>query len=437
MPEEPMTEEDRQRIRDQVELIVEENAGEVAWDSDDEADVGYLFDPGVVLVRTDSGRVAVEDVLQILNDEGEFGAVTRREPDPDDDSGRTSLNLARIDLPGPEGPDRRDPRLVLRALDLLDAREVNIDEEHVASPEHWVHLSRGTSRLCPAGEPEATDETGPWPAVATDTSLGEGVRVAVVDSGWHDTALDPASIAAQWLGGVGGDPEPPGPMLRPYGGHGTFIAGVVRCLAPSAEVRVERFTGNGFALREWDMVIQLRQALETHPHLINLSAGATTRRDRPLLSFERFWNRDLSQVENCVLVAAAGNDGSPRHFWPASFDWAIGVGSLERDGSVSEFSNHGGSADVYAVGGEMVNAFPIGKYTCRETPHKGDVRTFTTGLARWSGTSFAAPVVVGLIAAKLTGGGDVHSARDAVLATAGTVTDEDGDVVPALLPPYT
>jgi subtilisin family serine protease len=432
-----MTEEDRERVRDQVALIVEENAGQVAWDSDEVSDLGYLFDPGVVLVRTDSGRVAVDDVLQILNDEGEFGAVRRREPDPDDDSGRTSLNLARLDLPGAEGPDRRDPRLVMRALDLLDAREVNIDEERVASPEHWVHLSRGTSRLCPAIEPRTTNATAPWPAVAANTSLGEGVRVAVVDSGWHDTALDPASIAAQWLAGVDGDPEPPGPMLRPYGGHGTFIAGVVRCLAPSAEVRVERFTGNGFALREWDMVIQLRQALETHPHIINLSAGATTRKNRPLLSFERFWNRDLSEVEDCLLVAAAGNDGSPRDFWPASFEWAVGVGSLNRKGKVSKFSNHGGSADVYAVGRGLVNAFPIGKYTCREAPHKGDVREFTTGLAKWSGTSFAAPVVAGLIAAELTGGGNVHDAWAAVQARAGTVTDEDGDVVPALLPPYT
>jgi subtilisin family serine protease len=431
-----MTEEDRQRVRDQVELIVEENRGRVAWDSDDASDLGYLFDPGVVLVRTDSGRVAVDDVLQILNDEGEFGVVARREPDLGDDSGRTPLNMARIDLPGPEGPDRRDPRLVLRALDLLDAREVNIDDERVASPEHWVHLSRGTSRLCPAIEPRTTDETEPWPAVAADASLGEGVRVSIVDSGWHDSALEAGSIAAQWLGGVDGDPEPPGTMLRPYGGHGTFIAGVVRCLAPSAGVRVERFTGSGFALREWDMVVQLRQALNNKPHLINLSAGSTTRKDRPLLSFERFWNRDLSEVEDCLLVAAAGNDGSPRHFWPASFDWAVGVGSLDRNGSVSKFSNHGGSTDVYAVGRGLVNAFPLGDYTCREAPNKGKVRSFTTGLARWSGTSFAAPVVAGLIAAELTGGGNVHDAWAAVLARAGTVVDRDGDVVPALLPPY-
>ena len=94
-----------------------------------------------------------------------------------------------------------------------------------------------------------------------------------------------------------------------------------------------------------------------------------------------------------MLVAAAGNDSWAAPFWPAAFDWCVGVGSLDRDGRVSSFSNFGVSADVYALGRNLVNAFPDGTFECNETPDKGDIRVFSTGMARWSGTSFSAPVV--------------------------------------------
>ena len=62
------------------------------------------------------------------------------------------------------------------------------------------------------------------------------------------------------------------------------------------------------------------------------------------------------------------------------------------------FSNRGPWVDVYAIGRNHVNAYPDGRYVCKETPDKDDVRWFTTGMARWSGTSFATPVVAGILA---------------------------------------
>ena len=98
---------------------------------------------------------------------------------------------------------------------------------------------------------------------------------------------------------------------------------------------------------------------------------------------------------------------------------------------MSAFSNFGVSADVYALGRNLVNAFPDGTFECRETPDTGDVRVFSTGMARWSGTSFAAPVVAGLIAREIseTGAG-AQDARDAVLARA--VPDSDPTIGPIL-----
>lgn len=434
MPSRDLAAEDvRRRIVDQIDLIRADHDPNVAWDSDDPADFGYLYDPQVLLVRSDD-RARVDDVLGILNGTGDFTGDVAEAPLPPSPSGRVPLNLTRLLLPGRVDGD---PRQVPLALEVLDDRQVNTATDNVATPDHWMHFAgNGGTRLCPAIEPQETGLRKPWPRVVDDPSRGDGVRVCVVDSGWHAPAGQ--RQMTRWLSGVDGDPEPnSGPTLGPYAGHGTFIAGVLRCLAPAAEVFVERFLGGTGAIRESDMVLQLRETLLREPHLINLSAGAVTRLHRPLLSFELFWEQDLRETKNCLLVAAAGNDATSDPFWPAAFEWALGVGSLDRDGRVSSFSNYGVSADVYALGRNLVNAYPDGTYVCRETPDRDDVRVFETGLARWSGTSFAAPVVAGLVAGQLTGGRDVFAARDAVLAMAGTVTDPDGTDEPSLSLPYT
>ena len=236
-----------------------------------------------------------------------------------------------------------------------------------------------------------------------------------------------------WLSGVTGEPEPvpipdPPGQLREYAGHGTFVAGLVRAMAPACDLHVLNFAVDkdfpGGGVLESQLVAQLDAALghSPLPDLINLSAGCPTRLDRPLRSFE-VWRADLlakMPESDLILVAAAGNNSSPGRFYPASFDWAVGVGSLDLDGRVSNFSNFGASVDVFALGRNLINAFPLGTYICRERPNAGDHRKFTQMLARWSGTSFAAPLVTGLIAAEMSqqqGQRNARAARDAVLAS--------------------
>jgi len=121
-----------------------------------------------------------------------------------------------------------------------------------------------------------------------------------------------------------------------------------------------------------------------------------------------------------VVVAAAGNNSSPLPFWPASFPWAVGVGSIDHDGGISDFSNWGDSVDVYALGRNLLNAFPKGPYVCQETPDRFDERYFDYH-ARWSGTSFSAPLVTGMIAAEMRRQNlNARDARDAVLGISPT-----------------
>src|SRR5205807_1011038 len=96
---------------------------------------------------------------------------------------------------------------------------------------------------CPATEPEPVDVAEPVPAVETDPNTdGSGVLVSVVDTGF----LPDAARAHSWLAGVTGDVEDFDPAdIGPYIGHGTFVAGVVRAMAPKAQVRVEGFLTHG------------------------------------------------------------------------------------------------------------------------------------------------------------------------------------------------
>jgi hypothetical protein len=378
----------RRRSTDQIRAFQKANDGEVAWDTLAPADFTYVFHPDRVLVRA-ADVEAFEGIVAQVGERVLTGEIRR------DEQRLLDGELVRYLL-----PERRAGESVPDVLDLLEEAGL---PRGAASPDHWVHVSPGGpgGNMCPAIEPQETGLVEPWPPVAPQEK-GREVSVVVVDTGWHPpAATDPRT---PWLKGVDGDDELNGPDLRPYAGHGTFIAGVVRCVAPVTKVFVEGFAIGGVGgggILESDLVVQLEEALDHDPQVINLSAGCRTRMDYP----------------------------AP--FWPAAFDWCVGVGSLDRDGRVSAYSNFGVSADVYALGRNLVNAFPDGTFECNETPDKGDVRVFSTGMARWSGTSFSAPVVAGLIAREISEtGSSAADARDQVLARA--VYDSDPTIGPMM-----
>lgn len=275
-----------------------------------------------------------------------------------------------------------------------------------------VHIT--PTACCPATEPVVPSTPPrpplPDPAISCDGDLGRGVKVVVIDTGRRKDVED----AHPWLSSVTGDKE--SRDVGHYRGHGTFVCGVLRAVAPKAEIDVNGKLVTLGAVVEEELVVDLREAiLSDHAQVISMSAGTTSRDGLPPIALSVAC--ELLAASHTVLVAAAGNDGSTEPFYPAYLATAdprvnrealanvVSVGALDPDGALAPYSNYQWPI-VYARGSQVVNAYPYGHYDYEEDPKVGQSAEFVDGMASWDGTSFATPVVAGLIAGRMSRHGE-------------------------------
>jgi subtilisin family serine protease len=396
--------------------------------------VDYLYAEDQILVRDEF----LERVLEIIEPDTVFREAR-------DDPGRVHRIIAGV------------VRLRLRAEhrsvpDLLD----DVDRQlgaGAATPDHLLTVAGGHGGVCPATEPRPVDfGTEPYPSVCPGRG-GEGVLIYMDDTGllreiddglWLEThpwlahgvrIEDPAEDFDPRDNPLQGNP----PSIPAYTGHGTFVAGVARCMAPAAEIIVTNVFKVAGSELESNWVPRLVAALGRHVDIFHVTIAAHSRRDLPLVAFGE-WLRHVREHTSAVCVVAAGNDGSPRRAWPAAMPGVISVGALGGDWrGRALFSNYGSWVDVYAPGRDLINAYATGTYECQWFPYGGphgqnppDTRQFY-GMARWSGTSFSTPIVTGLIAARMSRTG--HSAQHAAADLLAEARDQAiPGVGPVLLP---
>jgi hypothetical protein len=410
------------RMRAQLELILDSLDGAAAfpdrdrWEDEEVDDVDYLYRRHTILVREQDADRIVDALTRIFGRPGGEYVPAGEEP-PVFERQRVTAGVLRITLPGGLPP----VPVVLGRLDENGLRGVGrIDPvlyvcPHACPATEPVEVPAGT--VDPFPPPGLGARCCPGHCIPRPGCDGDGVFVSVVDTG----LLPDAAIGHPWLVGVQGAEENPyggGGNIRAYAGHGTFVAGCLRCAAPKASVFVERAFDIAAADFESNLAPSLEDALDRSPDILVFTFTTSNRQDLSLLTFDDIYERRIRHLKGLVVVAPAGNDGKRHPMWPAAYPWVVSVGALSaswRDRAL--FSNFGGWVDVFAPGENLVNAFPEGTYVCNEPP-VGEHREFH-GMAQWSGTSFSTPIVAGSIAARMSATGENgQQAADSLLRLA-------------------
>jgi membrane-anchored mycosin MYCP len=288
------------------------------------------------------------------------------------------------------------------------------------------------------GAPQAVDGDG-WPT-ARATRERDGVSVGILDS-----ALRPHPfLEGAWIG-----PPPVVEANSPVAaeaGHATFVAGLVLRQAPGASLDAATLLDDHGVADSWTAAQEIVRLGQRGIAILNLSFVSYTLDSEAPLVLATAVDRLPPEV---VVVAAAGNHGFLPHgenrkpAWPAALDDVLAVGALRADcQDLAPFSPDGPWVDVVAPGVGLVSTFLTGNVDVwRDPDGAGPEPTGRTvekfaGFAKWSGTSFAAAMISGLIAARTRPGrASAREARDWILKKARQNGGEGG--APPILNPRT
>lgn len=227
----------------------------------------------------------------------------------------------------------------------------------------------------------------------------------VVAGGEEDPATGPVDVAVLDTGRCGEFDSPLGELdprsdkvdrpdenqdalIDPVAGHGEFIAGLVRSVAPSSRILLRDVLtplGDG---DEETIAVAIYDLPEPRARgsVLNLSFGGYVLDSGALLIADAIVD---AQARGWVVVASAGNDATCRPTYPAALPGVVSVGAVGPYGP-APFTNYGCWVRACAPGADLVSTFFDGFVDDVET---GEFH----GWARWSGTSFAAPLVAGAL----------------------------------------
>ncbi len=161
------------------------------------------------------------------------------------------------------------------------------------------------------------------PQWAWGGSAGEGVKVAVIDSGID---ADHPAVGGRISGHVAITDGPMGLQHddEPHGdsyGHGTACAGIIRSLAPECELYSVKVLGSRLTGRGTTFTAGIQWAVENGMHVCNISMGTTKKN-----FFGALHNlADRAYFQNTMLITAANN--MPRASFPSLYSSVVSVAS--------------------------------------------------------------------------------------------------------------
>ncbi|HSK28154.1 MAG TPA: S8/S53 family peptidase [Jiangellales bacterium] len=258
--------------------------------------------------------------------------------------------------------------------------------------------------------PEYTSE--PWPVWEPPDRRGS-VPVAVIDTGIAHQPRDDGWLTELFPPQGRGEEDPldvlpngPDDKLDAGAGHGSFVAGVVQQVAPEVPVMVYRVLDTDGLADEVQVACAMVKAVDDlltskGRLILNLSLGTQTVDDLPPIAVAEalvvIAERASARRGEVLVIAAAGNEGTDRRFWPAAFDQVVAVAGLDPENlEPAEFSSHGPWVDCSTVAVAVRSPYVQGE---EDRLFDSDPETWEEpGWAQWNGTSFAAPQVAAEVA---------------------------------------
>jgi len=373
---------------------------------------------------------------------------------------RVRSRSARPDQGGPGGPNVVSPPDAYHALRLLRQATAGGADAAAVAQISLDHLLFAISTIggLPITEghgdgarvPVAVLASPPRRRPLAEVPGGRRPVVVVLDTGigthpWLNPTGDPQdhfwvdatpSWHPHWEDLVGPEPEDDGiskPLvgtLDSHAGHGTFIAGLIRQIAPDASMlSLHVMYGDG-VIHESDAI----NALGWLHHRVS-TGGPAEFVDVICLSFGYYEETPADETVTSAfaevladlgnlgirVVAAGGNHATERETYPAALTRAgnlpaiplVSVGALNPNKTTAYFSNQALWITDWEVGNALLSTMPPfngalePEYRIPPAPTNGKVResldpdNFKGGFAIWSGTSFAAAAFAAKLAQAL------------------------------------
>jgi len=228
---------------------------------------------------------------------------------------------------------------------------------------------------------------------AWDVSKGNGVKVAILDSGIDQNHPELANkvVLTKVFATSAIDPN-----VQDHNGHGTHVAGIIAATTnngqgvagtcPDCQLMIGKVVtndSNGNATGSTsDIVSGITWAADNGAKVINLSLRTTTSGSAPLYQ----QGIDYANSKGVVVVVAAGNDASNAQVWPAANTGVVSVAATDNQDQMASFSNYGTFVKVAAPGVNILSTLPT-------TTNAKKILNY----GYLSGTSMASPMVAGVI----------------------------------------
>ena len=287
-----------------------------------------------------------------------------------------------------EAPEALPLSYVTDGLDRIKAGESTMPEllpipaKPVITPEE-KEIPWGVKRV---------NASGVW-----NTTMGEGVKVAVIDTGVDYNHPDLKDV---YTGGYNAIISTATPLDDH--GHGTHVSGTIGAVrdavgvvgvAPKVRLYAVKVLDAGGSGTYSAIVDGIQWAVDNNMQVINMSLGGGS--GTPALQKVM----EAADKAGVTIVCAAGNDSGPVNY-PAKYPQAIAISASDSSDKLASFSSRGAEIAFIAPGVSIYSAKKGGGFTTM------------------SGTSMASPHVAGLAALAVGAGADTPAKVRAALKKA-------------------